>query len=85
MMHLKRFVLLVAAMAIGSAAYAQYPTKTVTIVVPCPFFDTMLHRGACSLDAIVAVIFICVDMALRQGKLLHMFFQCGGFRIHDHT
>jgi len=34
MTHLKRFVLLVAAMAIGSAAYAQYPTKTVTIVVP---------------------------------------------------
>jgi hypothetical protein len=53
--------------------------NAVSIVVSGPLFHAMRHLGTLSLDAVVTVVLIRIDVTAWQGKAMDMRFQ--GLRL----
>ena len=57
----------------------------VPIIVTSPFLDGMTDGGMGSLELVIAVRFIGVDLSIRLGELMHMPTESGPCRIVDNA
>src|SRR5215211_1214843 len=57
----------------------------ILIVIACPFLGTMGNGGVLALDALVRLVLVGEDMAVRPSKAMHMSHQGLGLRGVNHS